>query len=774
MAPAINQVQCEPAPTNHNFCARCQIIFNLLAQVLLCWDAIPSLLVAAAQSEMIKPTGLGAFSICFGRLSLLEPVTCHLCAFVVQIFNSTREISTRVISTGELSTTEDSTWQILPREISIREGGTIEWPKDDVAVLLGVRNIGKVEHISSSDTAHNDTTKWKKALNIGFYDAKCAAGLPPPGTVTLLNVLREDPIEDHFLAGATNIARLIDTDGAETRRINSHRKDAPDSHLKLGSARLRPALCDPRMFSTWLRACGELHHKKCGKFNTQLKHPLRLLNTSTLHLQTFDPSSVPQYFTLSYVWGTRRYIRLEEAILSEATNIGFRNDANFHPSVSDAVALMKGMKETHLWVDSLCIIQDSDIDKLAQIYQMDSIYANSTLTIVAAGDEQGGLPGIRKSRTEIDFIQGGALILIADACASSESHWSDNTTWASRAWTLQEYVVAPRRLIFTADQVYWWCQATSWRESTHLASTTHRYQATLPEQDMPLTDIHTLPLMAFATNSELRYLSKFGEVVEQYSRRKVTVPMDRLFAFQGVLNTIKAVDPRKDHFWALTTWDFEIELDWSDANPYSSACEFSPFADHLFPSWSWLSYPSPVAMDTGNARVVCFRFFCDPATAGLECKRVSSMKYRPGPPTTETKWNPLDISMSKLRAQYPRVTFNPDRQIVFWADIARLGVNWNEAPIIRTGRIVTGYDEVKFQDVSEGYRCLLSWLTEIDKTKTEYDFISINNHFRGDKTCRLIWMLHWKNGTAIRGGHGIIHQNIWKSLVKEPRIIVMD
>lgn len=72
---------------------------------------------------------------------------------------------------------------------------------------------------------------------------------------------------------------------------------------------------------------------------------------------------------------------------------------------------MNGMKETYLWVDSLCIIENSESDKRAQIDQMDFVFANSRLTIVAAGDDEGGLAGITQQRAEIDSIRAGSLIL---------------------------------------------------------------------------------------------------------------------------------------------------------------------------------------------------------------------------------------------------------------------------------------------------------------------------------------------------------------------------
>lgn len=74
-----------------------------------------------------------------------------------------------------------------------------------------------------------------------------------------------------------------------------------------------------------------------------------------------------RYFTLRHVWGTKNYLRLEKASLEEASSQDFSFGANFHPSVSDTITLMNGMKETYLWVDSLCIVQDSDSNMRAQI-----------------------------------------------------------------------------------------------------------------------------------------------------------------------------------------------------------------------------------------------------------------------------------------------------------------------------------------------------------------------------------------------------------------------
>lgn len=50
----------------------------------------------------------------------------------------------------------------------------------------------------------------------------------------------------------------------------------------------------------------------------------------------------------------------------------------------------------YLWIDALCIIQDSSEDQAFQIQNMTNIYASSFLTIIAASgnDCNSGLPGL--------------------------------------------------------------------------------------------------------------------------------------------------------------------------------------------------------------------------------------------------------------------------------------------------------------------------------------------------------------------------------------------
>lgn len=57
-----------------------------------------------------------------------------------------------------------------------------------------------------------------------------------------------------------------------------------------------------------------------------------------------------------------------------------------------------------LWIDSLCIIQDDEFDKLEQFPRMSDIYSNSVLTIAASqsSDYEGQLFS-SKSSFRVDF-----------------------------------------------------------------------------------------------------------------------------------------------------------------------------------------------------------------------------------------------------------------------------------------------------------------------------------------------------------------------------------
>lgn len=747
-------------------CSRCQMMVAILSQTLLSSSQIPCLWTGlqfrnnrgTSTREILKP-GLESFLILFGCLSLRQVGTCELCAFVRQIASFTL-------------------------------GDDVVSKHTNVTVILNAGNIGIARPIQNASEAHKSSSnsdanekdgascEWRKALRFSFLDNDCAELLPPTGTVFVRDHDYEIAarLERYSLAGTDYITRIIDADGIVTRQVNDHINNPSNGRVLLGNPRLRPDLCDVKKFAGWLKACKTMHGDKCTKYAKPLKYPIRLLNTSTLDTETFTPDLVPEYFTLSYVWGSTKYASLDKAMLQSTNTPTFRYLSNLHPSVFDAIRLTQRLGKSHIWIDSLCIVQDSDQDKLAQVYQMDAIYAKCSLTLIAAGDNPEGLPGVVVPRNSIQTFQNGGLSLVLDSCTVMESHWMDHTVWSSRAWTLQEYILSHRRLIFTKDQVYWYCQKASWRESIQLASLTHTYEPLIRQEDMPISDLHTTTLKSLAAKSEPKYVEKYDEIVQQYSGRKLTKQEDRLFAFQGVLNAIQHLDERKIHFWALTTFDFELELDWSDLSTGESQGEYSSIGGYPFPSWSWLSYPGPVATGSLYAAVICFRFSHDDSnsTGKLRCERISSMRTH-----NQVEQRKLEMTIEDVQREYPGIIIEPSRQIMFWTDVVSLGIAWTRKLDFRSDAVpLSGLDNGSLSEQSEleASCCLWAWSDGIDKTQSEYDFISINYNFRENvqSKVRSIWLLDKRNGVSIRAGHGIIAKRIWNKLVKRRAIVVLE
>jgi hypothetical protein len=87
----------------------------------------------------------------------------------------------------------------------------------------------------------------------------------------------------------------------------------------------------------------------------------------------------------------------------------------FHFAVEDAFSVCKEIGIEYLWVDRYCIPQDPNVAR-HQVANMDSVYAGSALTIIAAAgdDPHYGLPGVReKLRPPQPHVKVGSYTLVS-------------------------------------------------------------------------------------------------------------------------------------------------------------------------------------------------------------------------------------------------------------------------------------------------------------------------------------------------------------------------
>lgn len=165
----------------------------------------------------------------------------------------------------------------------------------------------------------------------------------------------------------------------------------------------------------WLETC--LHeHTTCERPKSKGEEtwkPTRLIyideSHNSLRLVTKDhlPSSV-HYATLSHCWG-----KIEEKLILTVENIEQWKE-EIPPfgklkTFQDAAEIARQLGLQYIWIDSLCIIQNSTEDWQRESSQMSNVYKYSycNISATAAGDDTGGcFPSKRRSFTplRVEFV----------------------------------------------------------------------------------------------------------------------------------------------------------------------------------------------------------------------------------------------------------------------------------------------------------------------------------------------------------------------------------
>ena len=128
-------------------------------------------------------------------------------------------------------------------------------------------------------------------------------------------------------------------------------------------------------------------------------------------------------------------------------------------SIRDAIKVTEKLGYNHLWVDSLCIIQDNDEDKWLEIAKMPQIYNNAMVTIAAAVASSCDEGFLSRRQPLIPIIEGITIEDEKDQMHSGgmvEIDGSDCETLPldTRAWALQEALLSTRILEYRPLYVY--------------------------------------------------------------------------------------------------------------------------------------------------------------------------------------------------------------------------------------------------------------------------------------------------------------------------------
>ncbi|KAJ3949125.1 uncharacterized protein N0V96_000237 [Colletotrichum fioriniae] len=143
----------------------------------------------------------------------------------------------------------------------------------------------------------------------------------------------------------------------------------------------------------WLRTCASSHGNHCcPPPRPGAARPLWLIDVQTYCLvavkdgreEENSSAKLYHYVALSYVWGQALSATATLANIAALQNPGALGGQDIPATIREAMELTRLLGERYLWVDRLCIVQDDEDAKPAQLRGMADIYAGATLTIVAA------------------------------------------------------------------------------------------------------------------------------------------------------------------------------------------------------------------------------------------------------------------------------------------------------------------------------------------------------------------------------------------------------
>lgn len=276
--------------------------------------------------------------------------------------------------------------------------------------------------------------------------------------------------------------------------------------------------------------------------------PIRLLEikiteNAAIQLRLIEPTAEDwpreaEYTTLSHCWGSGEFTTLRssnhDSLLEEVEL------STLPKTFQDAVTVTCWLGVRHIWIDSLCILQDSADDWMKESASMKDVYKNSFCTIAATGasDSNGGCFMDRDPRAVHAFEVG------INWLGPSSGQWptkgvytwcdasviSANVTYApltQGAWFVQERLLSPRVLHFGPQQMVWECQQMEACET---------FPDGIP-QGMFSCGQKNIPAQK---RDQSAFNKTWDTVIDSYTRCRLTMASDKSVALSGIVQELQA------------------------------------------------------------------------------------------------------------------------------------------------------------------------------------------------------------------------------------------
>ncbi|KAF2653191.1 HET-domain-containing protein [Lophiostoma macrostomum CBS 122681] len=212
------------------------------------------------------------------------------------------------------------------------------------------------------------------------------------------------------------------------------------------------------------------------------------------------------WVSLSYVWGQKPWS------ITKLSNYEARKEEivmdDLPKTIRDAVIMTRALGIQHLWIDALCIVQDSILDWERESANMCAVYANAILTIAAmdSPDSYSGLLTFNlRTTTRIETATSKKIL-------------------TTRGWTMQELALSPRILWCQNTELAWSCALETACECTHEPRGRQR-------EDLRFFNLNYSDVVHYDASDLVRW---WMDLIQVYTDKQLTNSTDRLPALAGI------------------------------------------------------------------------------------------------------------------------------------------------------------------------------------------------------------------------------------------------
>lgn len=440
-------------------------------------------------------------------------------------------------------------------------------------------------------------------IDVSESSTQEAAPLGNKSYVLYASVRPQEPTKGHQIGVVNNDENSTSRERGFASRLNAVLIDSDLSMYRSVSQYVDHSRC-----CKWLDTCFSQHELCNTAHERDESSPIKLIDVNQRCVVHFPRKGHLQYVALSYVCGPGYSL-----CILQGSNAWKRDpDGNSrHPlpismpaTLEDAISVTKSLNITYLWVDSICIAQDDEAEKSAQIGRMFHIYNDASVCIISAAgtDSHTPLAGVPIARTQSPHRK----VTIKNELHLGLPFASLGTVLAEyrymeRAWTYQELLLSKRTIIFTAEECFFYCAQSTSRES-RVERQGQDLEAETWASIAPESKSHLIgnAVTMRKTTDPAQLCRLFAAAAQEYSSRKLSFQEDAINAFYGMLSLFEQLFSRQSicacpesMLLNCFTWrDPRVNTPASELSTRRMCKKISDTA--VLPSWTWSSYDGPM------------------------------------------------------------------------------------------------------------------------------------------------------------------------------------